>query len=177
MRKTLQAYTAPSATCINTPAAAIRQRLAVSELSMSHLPPRDAFPPRIDVEALAAQEPDERDAEFAGQGHREAARCRDRADDRDAGHEGLLQDLEAAASADHQHAGAERQASRREAGQPDPEIGARPGRRVSEWARAFLRPPTRDQPRPRPRSRPAARLVARFVPHARVSFKGRAGRD
>ena len=56
----------------------------------------------VDVEAVAAQEADERHAEPVGCLDREVRRGRDRGDDRDAGDRRLLDDLEADPAADHQ---------------------------------------------------------------------------
>src|SRR5215212_480105 len=57
--------------------------------------------PGVDVEPVAAQKSDEGHPEFTGHIHRQAARRGDRADDGHPGREALLQDLEAAAPADH----------------------------------------------------------------------------
>src|SRR5829696_8965405 len=65
--------------------------------------------PGVDVEPAPAQEPDEGHPELPGHVDGEAARGGDGAHDRSAGHQGLLQDLEAAATADHDYVLRQRQ--------------------------------------------------------------------
>src|SRR5215217_6051617 len=67
--------------------------------------------PGVDVEPVAAQKSDEGHPEFTGHIHRQAARRGDRADDGHTGREALLQDLEAAAPADHDGVIPQRQSS------------------------------------------------------------------
>ena len=62
----------------------------------------------VDVEAVAAQEADERHAEPVRGLDREVRRSRDRGDDRDAGDGRLLDDLEADPAADHEDPAVER---------------------------------------------------------------------
>src|SRR5918998_2434550 len=133
-RNTLQAYTAPRATCITTPATAINALfptpapgLAAWLVTCFSLPElRPPYPcslglpskpvvcsnPRsrsginplgrtIYVEPFASQETNEGHVESPRHVHREAARGGDRAHDGHPGREALLQDLEAAAPADH----------------------------------------------------------------------------
>src|SRR3712207_1308407 len=133
-RKTLQAYTAPRATCITTPATAINTLFptpapglaawlvtcfSLPALRLSHpcslgLPlkpvvysnPRsrsgvNPLAPTIYVEPFASQETNEGHVESPRHVHREAARGGDRAHHGHPCREALLQDLEAAAPADH----------------------------------------------------------------------------
>src|SRR5215211_915441 len=65
--------------------------------------------PRVDIKSVTAQETHERHVEPSGHVHRQAARRGDRAHDGHPGHEALLQDLEAAAAADHDDVPAQRQ--------------------------------------------------------------------
>ena len=77
---------------------------------------RDPRRMRVDVEAAAADEADQRDAGFLGQLDRQARRRRHRGDERHAGQPRLLQDLERGAAADEQ----QRVAGRQPAGQQPP---------------------------------------------------------
>ena len=70
---------------------------------------RDPRRMRVDVEAAAADEADQRDAGFLGQLDRQARRRRHRGDERHAGQPRLLQDLERRAAADEQQQVAGRQ--------------------------------------------------------------------
>jgi hypothetical protein len=70
----------------------------------------------VDVEAVAAEESDERDAEPVGGLDGEVGRRRDGTDDRDAGDRRLLDDLEAHPTADHQDPVVKRHAARQELG-------------------------------------------------------------
>ena len=70
----------------------------------------------VDVEAVAAQEPDERDAQAVRGRDREVGRRGDRAEDRDADDGGLLDDLEADPARDHHDPVVERQGARHHLG-------------------------------------------------------------
>src|SRR5918998_3361611 len=146
-RNTLQAYTAPRATCITTPATAINALfptpapgLAAWLVTCFSLPElRPPYPcslglpskpvvysnprsrsgvnplaPTIYVEPFASQETNEGHVESPRHVHREAARGGDRAHDGHPGREALLQDLEAAATADHDDVVAQGQPSLQE---------------------------------------------------------------
>src|SRR5690242_11010975 len=72
----------------------------------------DALRVRVDVAAIVADEADERLAEAFGGLDREARRRRYRAEDRDARDRGLLDELEAQPSRNHEHALGQRQSPR-----------------------------------------------------------------
>src|SRR5215469_9775381 len=71
----------------------------------------DALGPRVDVEALAAHEAEERDARLSRRLDGEAGRRAHRGDDREAGQGGLLEELEAGATAQHEDTVAQRQST------------------------------------------------------------------
>src|SRR5215211_4193705 len=89
------------------PYPAIELALRLTRYIFPVFPGTNPVKPGVYIKSVTTQETDERHVEPSAHVHRQAARRGDRAHDGHPGHEALLQDLEAAAAADHDDLGAQ----------------------------------------------------------------------